>query len=418
MWPLRKEPARTPDPADALRCAIRERVDRAIAGDLDASDATADEVRRLTQLLAAYEQTRPAPPRRVWPVITLLLAIAVAVSLLLALRVPSTEVTLALDLSSLGFRIGNDPEAGAPEQVGLVGRLVTEEMAIDGVGAVDLDDLPVPIPDAADFALRTTGEGSISLRPLAVPVGTWVRVDRPDASGALTLELAHPQAELEVVLTLPAEVEVRPPESGLARALDGGSGGQRVVFRAAPPAGGDECARLRLRWHGSPAPAAAAAGTAADLAPFQGALPVDALLLTDLAGGAQRTQFSTVLGGALYLEAVAGREIALRRHQLLDVGLGPVRDAADSGRLCAATAPAAAAPGRLWRIAVGPEAIALEGEATVTRLSTGTAEYRQDLMPRWLEWLQTRQELLLFWGAFGSLFGLAYTVLLWWRGTR
>jgi hypothetical protein len=351
-------------------------------------------------------------------VVTLLLAIAVAVSLLLFLRVPTTEVTLALDLSSLGFRVGNDPEAGA-QRVDLVDRVLTEEMAIDGVNAVELDDLPIPIPEATDFALRTTGEGSISLRPLAVPVGTWVRVDRPDPSGALTLELAHPDAELEVVLTLPPALEVRPPDSGLARALNGSFVGQRVVFRAERPAEGKDCAWLRLRWQGAAPPATAAA--AADLAPFQGALPVDALLLTDLAGGAQRTQFSTVLGGALYLEAVAGREVALRRDQLLEVELGQVRTGAgtNAGGLCAATAPAPApAPGRLWRVAVGPEAIALQGEAIVSRLSTGTAAYRQDLMPRWLEWLQTRQELLLFWGAFGSLFGLAYTVLLWWRGTR
>lgn len=417
MWSLKKASA-PPDAGEALRSAIRERLDRAVAGDLDPSGATTDEVQRLMQLLAAYEQARPPRARPAWPVVALVLAIAIGISALLFLRVPTTDVTLALDLTSLGFRIGNDPETGA-ERVDLVDRLLIEDMAIDGVHAVEIEDLPIPMPDAADVALRTTGEGSISLRPLAVPVGTWVRVDRPDPSGALTLELAHPDAELEVVLTLPPELEIRPPDSGLARALDGSSEAQRVVFRAVRPAQGKDCAWLRLRWQGAAASAPSAA--AADLAPFQGALPVDALLLTDLAGGGQRTQFSTVLGGALYLEAVAGREVALRRHQLLQVELGPVRTVAgtNSGGLCAATAPAAAtAPGRLWRVAVGPEAITLQGEATVSRLSTGTAAYRQDLMPRWLEWLQTRQELLLFWGAFGSLFGLAYTVLLWWRGTR
>ena len=34
------------------------------------------------------------------------------------------------------------------------------------------------------------------------------------------------------------------------------------------------------------------------------------------------TRFSSVLGGSIYLEAVGGREVAIRRDQLLDVGLG------------------------------------------------------------------------------------------------
>jgi hypothetical protein len=416
MWLHKPEPAAPNDPGAALRAAIRERVERAAEGDLAASGDAADEVQRLTQLLAAYEQTRPPPPRRAWPAVALLLAIAVAVSLLLFLRVPSTEVTLALDLSSLGFRIGNDPEPGAAERVGLLGRITTDEMTIDDLDVVEVDDIPVP--EVSDFKLRATGAGSISLRPLEVPVGTWVRVDRPDPAGALTLELAHPRAALEVVLTLPDGIEVLPPGSGLARALSGGLGGQRVVLRAERSAEGEQCAGLRLRWRASGS-AGAAAGV--DPAPFQGALPVDALLLSDLDGVAERAQVSTVLGGALYLEAVAGREVGLRRHQLLDVGLGPSGrgEEAREGEVCAAAAPApASAPGRLWRIAVGPEAIALEAEASVSRLTTGTAAYRRNLMPRWLEWLQSRQELLLFWGAFGSLFGLAYTVLLWWRGTR
>jgi hypothetical protein len=420
MWFLRRDSPADPDPGEALRGAIRERLERAVAGDPQASSAAADEIRQLMRLLAAYEQTRPPPKRRAWPVVALLLAVAAAVSALLFLRVPTTEVTLALDLASLGFRIGNDPEPGGDGGIELLERVNTNQMAIDAVGAVELED--VPIADATDFRLRATGDGSISLRPLVVPAGTWVRVDRPDPTGALTIELVHPATELEVALTLPAEVEILPADSGLARAFDPGLGAQRAVFRGGRTDGGG-CARLRLRW-----PAAASvsfpAGTH-DPAPFRGALPVDALLFTDLEGGAQRTGFSTVLGGTLYLEAVAGREVEIRPDQLLEVGLGSaVTDqgaAAQASGVCAAAAaarPPATAPARILRIAVGADAIALQAGATVSRLSTGTATHRNDLMPRWLEWLQSRQELLLFWGAFGSLFGLAYTVLLWWRGTR
>jgi hypothetical protein len=156
-------------------------------------------------------------------------------------------------------------------------------------------------------------------------------------------------------------------------------------------------------------------------------MPVDALLFIDLTAGSQHlsTRFSSVLGGSVYLETVAGREVPIRRDQLLDVGLGalagydPVQASGDPG-FCAddAVSRTPAAPARIMRIAVSANAIALQAAGTVDRLSTGTATHRQNLMPRRLEWLQTRPEVLAFWGAFISLFGLAYTVLLWWRGTR
>ena len=416
MWLPKGESATTPDPGEVLREAIRERLDRAVAGDPAAGKDAADEIQRLTQLLAAYEHTRPPRPRRVWPVVGLLLATVAAVSALLFLRVTTTEVTLALDLSSLGFRIGNAPEPGGG-RVDLLSRVNADQMTIDGADAVELED--VPVAGVGDFRLRAAGSGDLSLRPLEVPVGTWVRLDRPDQAGTLTLELVHADAELELALTLPPEVEILPGDTGLARGFDPALGAQRVVLRASPDGG--ECARLRLRW-----PAAVDSTTstgAGDSAPFRGALPVDVLLFTDIEGGARRTGFSTVLGGALYLEAVAGREVEIRRDQLIEVGLGPggagpppARDAPCGA--ASAPPPLAAAPALIRRIGVGSDAIALEARATVSGLSSGTASYRQDLMPRWLEWLQTRQELLLFWGAFGSLFGLAYTVLLWWRGTR
>ena len=421
MWFRRREATLAPDPGEALRSAIREHVRRAVTGEVQAGSDPVAEVQRLAQLLAAYEQSRPPRPRRVWPVVALLLATALAVSALLFVRVPSTEVTLALDLSSLGFRIGHGPEPG---RIDLLARVNADQMSIDDVDAVELDDRPVATGEASSFTLSAAGVGSISLHPLQVPVGTWVRVNRPDATGALTLELGHPDAELEVAMTLPPEIEILPADAGLATRFDPNRGAQRGVFRAGA-VDGSACARLRLRWQAAPAPVSPSATGAPDLAPFRAALPVDALLFTDLEGGDQGTQYSTVLGGLLYLEAVAGREVEIRRDQLLDVGLGPAAseqgvsaDAADVCGIRSAPPTLLAAPARLMRVAVGADAIAVQAEASVHRLSTGTANNRLNLMPRSLEWLQTRQELLLFWGAFGSLFGLAYTVLLWWRGNR
>jgi hypothetical protein len=426
MWFLRKEPA-APNPGEALRSAIRERIDRAIAGDLEPSGPAADEVQRLTQLLAAYEHTRPPRARRAWPVVVLVLAIAMVISALLFLRVPTTEVTLALDLSSLTFRIGSDTGPGGAERVELLARIHTDQVTIADVDSVELDDIPLEQSDAANFKLSTDGDGEFSIRPLEVPVGTWVRVKPPDEAGGMTIELAHPTEELAVALNLPPEVEVLSSDPELTERF-GSVREERVVFRAERPAEADDCARLRFRWLvPSASSGSGAAEDRSNASPFQNTIPVDALLFIDLTGGSQHlsTRFSSVLGGSAYLEAVEGRQVPIRRDQLLDVGLGtlagydPVQASGGPG-FCAEDAASATQPARarILRLAVGDDAIALQAAATVDRLSTGTATYRQDLMPRWLEWLQTRQELLLFWGAFGSLFGLTYTVLLWWRGTR
>jgi hypothetical protein len=424
---LRRESPADPDPAEALRGAIRERVERAVAGDPQASGAAVDEVERLMHLLAAYERTRPPPRRRAWPVVALLLLCAVAVSLLLFLRVPSTEVTLALDLSSLTFRIGSDTGPGGAERVELLGRIHTDQVMIDDVDTVELDDIPIREPKASNFKLSTNGDAEFSIRPIDVPIGTWVRVKPPDEAGGLTIALAHPTDDLEIALSVPPEVEILPSDSALAERFDPALGEQRVVFRAERPAEGDDCARLRFRWLVPEPSSTSASADAADALSFRSTLPVDALLFTDLTSGSQHlsTRFSSVLGGVIYLEAVVGREVEIRRDQLLDVGMGtlagydPVRASGGPG-FCAddGASKTPTAPARIMGIAVGADAVALQAGARVSRLSTGTATYRNDLMPRWLEWLQSRQELLLFWGAFGSLFGLAYTVLLWWRGTR
>ena len=299
---LRKQSAPAPDPGEALRSAIRERVDRALAGDLEASGAATEEVQRLTQLLAAYEQTRPPRPRRAWPVVALVLAVAIVISVLLFWRVSSTEVTLALDLSSLTFRIGSDTGPGGAERVLLLGRIHTDQVTIDDVGGVELDDVPLEQSKAANFKLSTNGDRDFSMRPLEVPVGTWVRVKPPDQAGGMTVELAHPTEELSITLSFPPEVEVRSSDPDLTDRLESVGDIQRAVFRAEPPAEADDCARLRIRWLvPSIFPGSAAAQDGADASPFQGTIPVDALLLIDLATGSQHlsTRFSSVLGGSV-----------------------------------------------------------------------------------------------------------------------
>ena len=428
MWFLKKEPATTPDPGEALRSAIRARVEGAVAGDLETTGATADEVQRLTQLLAAYEHTRPPRARLAWPVVVLVLAIASAISALLFFRVPTTEATLALDLSSLTFRIGSDTGPGGAERVELLGRIHTDQLTIDDVDGVELDDIPLEQSSPANFKLSTSGDGDFSIRPLELPVGTWVRVKPPDEAGGMTIELAHPTEELAVALSFPPEAEVLSSDPQLTERFGSMREVQRVVFRGKRAAEADDCARLRFRWLvPGTSSGAASPEDGSDASPFRNTIPVDALLFIDLTGGSRHlsTRFSSVLGGSVYLEAVEGRQVPIRRDQLLDVGLGsldgydPVQASGEPG-FCDEDAASATRPARarIVRLAVGDDAIALQATATVDRLSTGTATYRQDLMPRWLEWLQTRQELLLFWGAFGSLFGLTYTVLLWWRGTR
>jgi hypothetical protein len=430
------------DPGDVLRHQIRETVEKAVGDGGQSPDPGAFmRVVRLECMLDAYERTRPPPRRRLWPVVGLISAIAFAVWLLLVVRVPSTSVSLALDLSSVAFRIGTETpgQIDSPEKIDLVDAIGVDEIAFASFGGIEVDERPIESPPVK---LESGPGPGIVLHPLAVPAGTWVRVRSTGRDGGVALELEHPTQALELALTVPTGSTL-PPGHPLAEALDPSLATREVVFWAEPDREQGRCAGLLLtvRPDGKSDIEPAAPGHAPGLV-FAREIPADVMLFTDIEDRARRRKrFSTIQGGTAFREELANREVSLRPGEFLDVRLAPDDAASGLPGVIASlagtfgAAPAGAdvvgddpcrgddparmagpATGTISRLAAGPTGLELEARARVAHLSIGTLEARRDLMPRRLEHLQSGELLPLFWGAFLSVFGVCYTVFRFLRG--
>jgi hypothetical protein len=425
------------DPGETLRRRIRQTVEEAVggAGGQSPDPGAFMRVVRLERMLDAYERTRPLPRRRLWPVVGLISAIAFAVWLLLVVRVPSTSVSLALDLSSVAFRIGTETPGpiDSPEKIDLVDAIGVDEVAFASFGGVEVDEQPIESPPVK---LASGPAHEIVLHPLAVPAGTWVRVRSIGRDGGVTLELEHPTQALELALTVPTGSTL-PPGHPLAAALDPSLATREVVFWAEPDREQGRCAGLllTLRLGGQPDIEPPAPEDARRLV-FAREIPAEVMLFTDIEDRARRRKrFSTIQGGTAFREELANREVSLRPGEFLDVRLAR-GDAASglpgvitslAGTFGAAPAGADAidddpcrgedpappdgpATGTISRLVAGPTGLDLEARARVAHLSIGTLDARRDLMPRRLERLQSGELLPLFWGAFLSVFGVCYTV--------
>lgn len=440
-------PAEPPptDPGETLRRQIRQAVETGVggAGGQDPDPAAFMRVVRLERMLEAYERARPAAKRRLWPVVGLISAIAFVLWLLLVVRVPSTGVSLALDLSSITFRIGTETPGPTdnPEKIDLVDATGIDAVAFASFGGVEVDERPIEAPPVK---LESGPAHEIVLHPLALPAGTWVRVRSIDRGDGVTLELEHPTQALELALTVPTSATV-PAGHALAGALDPSLATQEVVFWAEPDRERGRCAGLVLSiWSdGEPDLQPRGPGNAQALV-FAREIPADVMLFTDIEDRARRRKrFSTVQGGIAFREELANREVQLRPGEFLDVRFAPenaatglagviasvagtfgsaqagadiVRD--DACRSEASAQPAGPATGTISRLSVGPAGVDLEARGRVAQLSIGTLDSRRDLMPRRLERLQAGELLPLFWGAFLSVFGVCYTVFLYLRGSR
>jgi hypothetical protein len=427
------------DPGEILRCRIRRTVEDAVdgAGGRDPDPAAFGRVLRLERMLEAYERTRPEPRRRLWPVVALVSGVAVVLWFLLVLRVPSTDISLALDLSSLTFRIGTETpgQTEDPEKFDLIDAVGADAVTLESFSGVAIDERPIEAPPVK---LDSGPAHAILLHPFAVPAGTWVRVRGLERGEGATLELRHPTQALELALTVPAGATV-PPDHPLAAALDPSLAARELVLWADPDIAAGRCARLAfsIRLGGI-------RGQEGNELVFAREVPVDVIRFTDIEDRARRRKrFSTVHGGTAFREELASREVQLRPGEFLDVRFAPDEAAtglagwlggvarafgaaqagadAVGGEECGGedgARLAAPATGTISRLSVGPGGVDLEARGRVAHLSIGTLDSRRDLMPRRLERLQAGELLPLFWGAFLSVFGVCYTVFLYLRGSR
>ncbi len=402
------------EPAAILRDVIVERVERLAEGYRDSGqiDASAlDEASRLESLLQAYRRVKPRPRRWPWRVPALAVATAGLVSVLLFVRVPCTEITLELALSSLSFQLAEaQGNRTAGRKASLAGPEIPASRAVlkgvDGISGVP--GISVIVPDTWQaFA----SPGGLLAGPIVVDSRTWVRLLPAEAPGALKMRLKHDTSPVAIDLNLPAGVRVVPPRSELAEHLE--ALGTPVELNLAADPG------QLLEIEFAPMPQAGLD----PMALFGDELPVTGLDFKRGDPTAERRQreFSALQGGSLYLEALGGEERQVRKGEYLYLGGSKnLTGAGDQGAWAAISgwlAPYFAAcrklnsttgdlalAGTITQISATPEHLSLQASAAVRGLRVGSRSNPQDLMPRVLEWLHAHHETKLFWGVFSFLF--------------
>lgn len=402
------------DAVAILRRGIIERVERLAgtyrhSGQVDAG--ALGEVERLDHVLQAYQRARPRSKQWPWRVPLLAVFTAGLVSALLFVRVPCTEVTLDLTLSSLGFQL-SDAQGGGTADGSI--SLTAEEIAaarvalkgIDTIGGVPGATAMTPDTDWQAFA-STDG---LLMGPLMLDSGTWVRLFQATAEGALPIRLKHEADPVAIELHLPPGTRVV-PRSELANRLRELREAVTLELAANP--------QQLLEIEVTPLPQVKLdpAGV------FGSELPIAGLDFEwgDPSAEGRQREFSAVREGFVYLEALAGEQHRLRQGEYLYIGqrgesagaggqapwttisnwLAPYFAACQA--LTTATANHDVA-GTITAIAVTPKELTLQARAAVRTLGVGSRSNPRDLMPRALEWLQAHHETKLFWGVFSFLF--------------
>jgi hypothetical protein len=360
--------------AEAIRAA-------ALAADGQVDEREVASLERLHRLL----QMEAAAPRTRRPMLVLVSAVLVVVSVLLFSRVSATDIELRAATSELRFTT----TSAQP----LTPMLRLQSVAVAGASRVE--GLPRPsgpggaspgVADAFRIGLRnaeaSSAVGSLNLEPISVPAGARLEFEPIEAGTALRMSVTSKG----LVLRISASGQL-----GLER----GGRSAEEWSPSAPQAIDVHCGAGRvdlvLRLQGGAAAAAESLGFEAPLPAAAGSfLVVDRRSLGEVT---LLRQVSTLQRGTLRFESLQGRALDLHEGQHLEWR---------------------AAQGVLERLQWKDQAVEFRYTARVEALASGEAPNRRDLMPTWLEWLQARHGLWLLWGSAVSGFGVLLAVLRWW----
>jgi hypothetical protein len=338
-----------------------------------------DELSRLARLVEMREITL-SPFRGRWLLPSVAAVTLAFLSVLLFVRVSSTEVELELKASELSFVV--------PTAQVITDPLTVSSIGLTGLRVIDLPDHYPPIANRRPADLTLAAEpvgrrsGLISLEPLAVSGGAQVSLAKvagqqrygmivqralsdwgASASGPVRVVVSGLLNEVRD-FSFPRHIGLEPDSSQLGlRFTAADSLGMRDVFRSPLPAGGLRFVRIdRFARSG------------------QTFVP----------------QVPTIQSGTLYYEAIDGRARSLRRGEGLHLAWseGEIRD-----------------------LQFNDDGVSMRFHGWVRGMSTGSGGVRRSLMPTLLEWLRARHGLELLWVSTAYVVGLFVTVLGWWRRT-
>lgn len=331
---------------------------------------------RLMQLVKIHDAAKPS--RKRWPVLVIFGFILLTLSFLLFLPVSQTEIEMDLEVSGIGFEL--------PAR-----QVLTDIMELSALGVSGLKNIHIPharnriarILSETDNSIHLSPEydgnqyGTVTLATLIMPEGTRVWV--------------FPMEDLQ---------QYRLTVKGDDLAFRANVHGPLRVALVDAPAEKYHFESPRSIWLHADSHEADL-----DLTPLDSStlhlrpqLSISNLSFRRIdeymdAGRTVIRRASTVLSGTLYFNSLNDRKRSLRPGEMIQFNqsLGDIRTLQmQNGR------------------------IALKFQGLVRGMQTGTGENLRSLMPTYLDWLQERHALALFWGATLYFSGLIIGVLRWW----
>ncbi|MCP4404560.1 MAG: hypothetical protein GY801_45570 [bacterium] len=345
---------------------------------------------RLERVVKLYESTIPKIKPRRWPTIVTLAATSLMISLLLVLRVPSTEIELDIRVNELQFTLSKQT-------------VLTDAMVLTALGISELEEIRLPrsrgqaaqifsnaMYQGVGSALRLStidaehSQSTLTLTALLLPADTLVKISNSASPNQYRLLLEFSEkSDFTVQVSAKGQIMVAP--SGAPAAQYDFSIPSSIQLK---PANRQITFDLTLP-----------EGTQTSLASH---LPVKDVLFTrvdEFIGIADTfvRQVSTILGGQLYLADLSSKEYTIRSGEglLLDGSRGPINS-----------------------LTIEEDAaISLLFHGSVSGMSSGWEDNRQNLMPNIMEWIVARPGLMLFWSQTVSFFLLVLGIWRWWKTT-
>ena len=368
---------------ELLRREVAAATERALANEGRFDDDEWGHVTRLARLVEIRE-ARAMKPRSRWPLLVVLGGAVVFVSLLFGCRVRSTDIELDLKASSVELLIGTPGSAPQPLCDSIVG---LASLDINPVARLQVpssslspDRIEAGDEDAAPVLVRTVDgarPGRIGVAGLVVPAGTRVGIEATDVAGRYRIALQAPAGQsFRIETAVEGRVAVR---SRLTRRELDLEVPDRIMFESGGPV-------LDLV-------VSFARDVRLDVWPQ---LPLTGFRLEVVRRSGNLSHIhpvSPILSGTMFFEDLAGRQLALRPAEAMRFG---------------------GLAGELRLLRLEPGGIALNAHLHVRELSAGPSHQPRNLMPTWLEALQARPALYLWWGSALSLFTLVAAVLRWW----
>lgn len=310
-----------------------------------------------------------------------------AVSMLLLIRVPETEIELNAEVSEFAFTL--------PIQQPLISRVGVTTVGISGLSAIRLS--PEVIPgltshqsgtDATAIQLKNSsnsGASAINLAAVIPPQGTrvWLRSMQLPHTFRLSFKPAKQSVDIALRADLRGLLEVAAPG---------------VLNRPHQYDFGDTGATMECETNADMMDMDFTPDKNNDFR-FYPQVPAENLTLSRIVEFALPEKsvvesISTLLNGTLYMESLNGDKYELKPGERLEF---------------------ASSIGTIETVKLQDDRILLKFRARVKGMSTGGPRMRRDLMPSLLQWLKARQPLSLMWGATLFLYGVIVSVFRWYQ---